>query len=304
MSTRRLRIFSLGALLVGCTPATAAAQTKEDLFNQVFGNKAAAQRSIEAELEVDGYSRDAVPIEVAGNKLLDVDLGVLRERLSDLLDEATSDCLQADADGDRVKQARDCGVALEYDAAALKLKAEIPARLRREQVLAVRSATAVRAPTASEAQLSGYLNLSASARRQSGGLLSSNSEALGLEGAIRWHGATVEFDGVCASDGCVPGLRSLVLDQPQTLRRWRFGDLPSASAGGLALPGLRGVAVGTAFELAPTQSYTPDLDAPVELNSAATVEVLVNNRTVQRFELPAGRYSVRDFPLAFGANTA
>jgi hypothetical protein len=62
--------------------------------------------------------------------------------------------------------------------------------------------------------------------------------------------------------------------------------------------------VGTAFELAPAQSYTPDLDAPLELNAPASVEVLVNNRIVQRFQLPAGRYSVRDFPLSFGANDA
>lgn len=304
MTPRRLRTRLLLLVLAGCTPATATAQSKEDLYNQVFGKKAAAERTIEAELELDGYSRDTVPLKVAGKTLLDVDLGVLRERLADLLDDATASCLQAATDGKRVDQARNCGVALNYDAAALKLKAEIPAQHRREQVLAVRTMAAERQPTSSEARLSGYLNMSASGRRQTGGLQDSNSEALGLDGALRWHGATLEFDGVCASTGCAPGLRSVVVDHTRTMRRWRFGDLPSASAGNLILPGLRGVAVGTAFELAPAQSYTPDLDTPLELNAPATVEVMVNDRPVQRFQLPAGRYSVRDFPLAFGANTA
>jgi len=100
-------------------------------------------------------------------------------------------------------------------------------------------------------------------------LQSIGSEALGLDGALRWRGATLEFDGVCSSFGCTPGLRSLVVDQTRALRRWRFGDLNS-SAGSLVVPGLRGLSVSTAFELAPAQSYTPDLDAPLELNAPAT----------------------------------
>ena len=279
-------------------------QTKEELYQQVFGKKAEVARDIEVELEVDGYARDPVPIGLAGKRLLNVDLAILLERLADLLDDATAACLQSATAGKAVEQALACGITLSYDPASLKLKAEVPADHRREQTLQVRSVSSMRPPTAAQAQLSGFLNFSASARRQSGGPQIVGSEALGVDGAARWRGATLEFDGLCGQGGCTPGLRSLVVDQTQTLRRWRFGDLPDASAGSLAVPGLRGISVGTDFGLAPAQGFTPDLDAPLELNSPATVEVLVNNRSVQRFQLPAGRYSVRDFPLAFGANEA
>ena len=292
-------------LVLGCSlPVPVAGQTKEELYQKVFGNKTEVARNLEVELEVDGYPRDPVPIGLAGKRLLDVDLAILHERLADLLDDVTASCLQSVTPGKTLEQALACGVTLSYDPASLKLKAEVPADHRREQALAVRSVPGSRQPTAAQAQFSGYLNLSASARRQSGGPQIVGSEALGLDGAMRWHGGTLEFDGVCGQGGCTPGLRSLVVDQAQALRRWRFGDLPDAGAGSLALPGLRGISVGTDFGLAPAQSYTPDLDAPLELNVPATVEVLVNNRTVQRFQLPAGRYSVRDFPLAFGANAA
>lgn len=278
-------------------------QSKEDLFRQVFGNKAATERSLEAELLVDGYSRDTVSIRIAGEQLIGVDLSQLRSRLQELLDDATATCLGAPAE-DPVERAGECGLRLSYDASALKLMAEVPAKLRREQALPVRTTPPARLPTAGEARLSGFLNLSASSRWHTGGAQDLRSDALGVDGAMRWRGATVEFDGVCASGGCAPGLRSLVVDQTQGIRRWRLGDLPDAQAGAIPIPGLRGLSVATAFELAPAQSYTPDLDTPLELNAPATVEVLVNQRPVQRFQLPAGRYSVRDFPLAFGANAA
>jgi outer membrane usher protein len=280
----------------------ALAQGKDDLFKQVFGNKQKIQRRIEAELEVDSYARDAVPITIKGNRLLEVDLIVLGERLADLLDESTAHCLESVDSSQSVEGAGECGIALHYDPASLKLEAVVPADHRREQKIAVRSHHQRRVPTTREAQLSGYLNASASARRQEGSAQRLSSVAVGLDGAVRWLGSTLEFDGLCSSGSCTPGLRSLVVDQPRALRRWRFGDLPDANAGGLAIPRIRGVSVGTAFELAPNQSYTPDLDSPLELNTPATVEVLVNGRQVQRMQLPAGRYSLRDFPLAFGPN--
>lgn len=283
----------------------AGAQSQEEIFNKVFGNKAAAERALDAELEVDGYARESVAIKIKGKALLTVDLTQLNERLVDLLDDPTAACLAAKASApDVLSEAAACGVDLRYDPATLKLVADVPAEHRREQRLAVRAPRTLAAPSASDAQLSAYLNLSAALRRLDNGRGIDSSEALGLDGAVRWRGSTFEFDAICAPGGCTPGLRSLVVDQPQTLRRWRVGDLPDAHAGSIGLPSLRGIGVGTAFELAPAQSYTPDLDAPLELNAPASVEVLVNNRIVQRFQLPAGRYSVRDFPLSFGANDA
>lgn len=294
----------LVCMLGSCASMPVEAQNREDLFKQVFGKKSETERSISVELEVDGFARDPVPVRIVGKRLLGVDLVVLNERLADLVDADTADCLQSTVATEQVQQALACGITLSYDATGLKLMAQVPAEHRREQMLSVRSVSKLQQPTANEAYISGFLNLSGSARRQRAGTQFVSGEALGLDGAVRWHGGTFEFTGLCSEVGCTPGLRSLVIDQPGALRRWRFGDLPDANTGSLALPGLRGISVGTNFDLAPTQSYIPDLDTPLELNAPATVEVLVNNRSVQRLQLPAGRYSIRDFPLAFGANTA
>jgi hypothetical protein len=64
--------FCRGLLLglVGCaTWTTIAAQPKEDLFSQVFGKKAQTERNLEAELALDGYGRDPVPITITGQQL-------------------------------------------------------------------------------------------------------------------------------------------------------------------------------------------------------------------------------------------
>lgn len=292
-------------LIAALVASGAGAQSQEDIFKKVFGNKTSAARQLDAELEVDGYARNSVTIKIQGKALTEVNLAQLAEQLADLLDDPSAACLAAPGTpAASVTQAGDCGIALRYDPGTLKLVADVPADHRREQSLAVRAARPLAAVTAPPAALSAYLNFSGSARRLDNGRFVENGQALGLDGAIRWHGSTLEFDGICAPGGCTPGLRSLVYDQLSTLRRWRLGDLPDAHAGAIGLPFLRGIGVGTAFELAPAQSYTPDLDAPLELNSPSTVEVLINRRSVQRFQLPAGRYSLRDFPLAFGANDA
>lgn len=297
-------LIALFCLLIAA-PALAQAPSREDLYKQVFGKRADKAQQLDAELELDGYPRDSVPVTVQGTTVLKVDVPVLIERLADVLDAPTSACLKAtDAAADSVSAAAECGLSLRYDPASLKLHAVLPADHRVIQALDVRRSGGARTPTATDARLSAYLNLSASLRRLDSGRDVRSDQALGLDGALRWRGTTFEYDGLCGSGGCTPGLRSLVHDQVGSLRRWRAGDLTEARAGTLGLPALRGLSVGTAFELAPALSYTPDLDAPLELDTPASVEVLVNGRTVQRFQLPAGRYSVRDFPLAFGANQA
>lgn len=303
MTPPRALIVLICLLLAG--QAQTQAPSREDLFKQVFGKRADKEQKLEAELELDGYPRDGVAVTVKGTAVLDVDVTVLIERLADVLDAPTSACLQAiDPKGDRVAAAADCGLSLSHDPASLKLRAVLPADHRVEQALDVRRSLTPRTATATDASVSAYLNLSASLRRLDSGREIRSDQGLGLDGALRWRGTTFEYDGLCGSGGCTPGLRSLVYDHVASLRRWRAGDLTEARAGTLGLPALRGLSVGTAFELAPALSYTPDLDTPLELDTAASVEVLVNGRPVQRFQLPAGRYSVRDFPLAFGANQA
>jgi len=76
---------------------------------------------------------------IIGKRLLGVDLVVLNERLADLVDADTADCLQSTVATEQVQQALACGITLSYDATGLKLMAQVPAEHRREQMLSVRS---------------------------------------------------------------------------------------------------------------------------------------------------------------------
>lgn len=109
MCRHRSRWRWLVWVLGWCIFMPAAAQTKEELYQKVFGKKVETERSIEVELEVDGYGRDPVPVRIIGKRLLDVDLPILTERLADLLDDATAACLQSAAADHRVEAALSCG---------------------------------------------------------------------------------------------------------------------------------------------------------------------------------------------------
>lgn len=303
----RSKHFRWLALLcsVGLVPPPAAAQSREDLFRQAFGNRQTAPRQLELELEVDGTARDSVPVTVAGQTLREVATTVLAERLADLLDPDAAACLaQLGADRQRVEDVAGCGFALSYRPAELRLVVSVPTALRREQALSVRAPRTEPAASTAAERLSAYLNFAGTLRHTQRGQSGATRQALAVDGAVHWGQSTFEFDGWCAEQGCVSGLRSWVHDDPEALRRWRLGDLPDAAADGLGLPGLRGVSVGTAFELQPLRTYTPDLDAALELAGPTTLEVLVNGLVVQRLQLPAGRYEVRDFPLLSGRNDA
>lgn len=303
---RRASVWLVSLLLAGFgCGQRGAAQSNDELFQQAFGKRTAQLREMEVELEVDGSSRDTVPVTVKGTALRGLVPTVLAERLEDLLDRTSTDCLAAvPAGSEALTGIAACGITLHYEPAALKLRAEVPASLRREQVWSVRPVRPPSVPTSLPAHFSTYLNLGGTARRLDSGTQRATRSALALDGALRWGASTFEYDAWCAEGDCSPGLRSLVFDQPQLLRRWRLGDLPESGANGLGVPQLRGLALGTSFALAPMLSYTPDLDTPLELSTPSTLEVLVNGRVVQRVQLPAGRYSVRDFPLAAGNNAA
>lgn len=290
-------------LVVTLTAGQAMAQSKDELFKQIFGKRAAVDKQIDAVLVVDGVDREPVSIRTSGRQLLSVDVLSLKQNLQTLIDAETATCLDRIASLP-MTHLQECGISVLFDPATLKLVATVPTARRREQIIAIQPGGPRRDVTVGEARHSAYLNLSASARQRSERRVSEQDVGLGFDGAIRAHGATLEFDGVCTDSTCMTGLTSLVFDQPNALRRWRMGDLPDARAGGIVLPGLTGIAVGTAFELAPAMAYAPDLDTPMELDSTSTVEVFVNERSVQRLQLPPGRYSLRDFPLAFGANAA
>lgn len=97
------------------------------------------------------------------------------------------------------------------------------------------------------------------------------------------------------------GLSSLTVDDRADRVRLVLGDAvvsPTALAGTGVVGGLQ---VGRAFALDPYLPLGPTLGAEALAAGPSTVEVWVNDRLVERTEVPAGPVDVQDIPLTPGA---
>lgn len=300
-------------LLVAPNLPAAPAAADGDLHQRVFGRREARIQALEVVASIDGLSLDEVGVSVQGGQLLDVDSAALQSVLAAWLDPAGMDCLrdagqQPAADSGRSAgtrrlrpdEALACGLTLSFDAAALQLQIELPLERRRERLLQLRPPAAT-GPLLQRQGWSAFLNLALGARQRDG---QAGDGTLAFDGALGRAAATLEWEGGCVSSRCRVDSAALVLDQPARLRRWQLGDLRQARAGVLAMPNLIGLSVGTDFELDPGHRFTPQLQAPLELSRAGTLEVWQAGRLLQRQRLGPGRYRVEDFPLGFGYNEA
>lgn len=281
----------------------AAAQAGDPLFDQVFGKRAARESMLAAEIMLDGRTGDPVDIGLAGDRITTIDAALLAERLAGVLVTGAHDCLAALGKKATPEAVTGCGIEVDYDGASLQLRVEVPTSLRKLVELPVQRRPTPGPVAVEQDGMSAYLNTDASVRRTAIGDDSDTDLAVGFDGAFRWHGVTLEFDAACQS-GCDVDQRSLVVDRVDPRKRLRVGDLPDARAGAISLPLLRGVVWGTNFDLAPLDTFTPAMETQLELSRASSVEILLGDRVVQRFDLAPGRYNLTDFPLAFGENAA
>lgn len=293
---------TLAAACIAIAPGTGA-QAGDALFDQVFGKRAARESTLAAETVLDGRTGDAVDIGLAGDRITTIDAAALAELLSGVLVTSAHECLLALGGKATAETVTGCGVAVDYDPASLQLRVEVPTALRKLVELPVQRRPGPEPVAVDQDALSAYLNTDASVRRTAIADDSETDVAVGIDGAFRWRGVTLEFDGACQG-GCSVDHRSLVVDRLDARERLRVGDLPDARAGAIGLPSLRGVGWGTNFDLAPLDTFTPAMETQLELSRASSVEVLLGDRVVQRFDLAPGRYNLTDFPLAFGENAA
>jgi len=115
-----------------------------------------------------------------------------------------------------------------------------------------------------------------------------------LESEGEWDGQAGRF----RRDGS-----RLVYDDARHLARWTAGDLLSESRGFQGALDIAGLGISRSYALLdPRRNVAPRGGRTFSLERDATVEAIVNGRTIRVLRLQPGTYNVGDFPFAQGGN--
>jgi outer membrane usher protein len=144
---------------------------------------------------------------------------------------------------------------------------------------------------------------------------------LDLQSAIRVAGIVLEsdftYEGSLDPLHCPIGARCLyehmaglkrrysrvVYDMPEQKIRMQFGDVEQQTTSFQRATDVLGVGIEkSARKLAPGERLSPTVGSAFSIERPSDVDVVINGAITQRLRLRPGNYSVRDLPLAAGAN--
>lgn len=94
---------------------------------------------------------------------------------------------------------------------------------------------------------------------------------------------------------------TLSYDDRDSLIRYELGDLTIGRRPFQTAPRISGIGVYRQFGINPYLNFRPTPQQGFEIDRPARVEVVVNGSTVRSYDLPAGRFNLRDFPIVSSA---
>ena len=300
------------------TGGPARAQSSDDLFAQVFGNTAAAEpQNVVLPVTADG--RDAGDVAAR----VDLGAGTAQVNAADLVDvlyrfvePATAQALidGADIDG-YLDEAAIAGTGLSsvFDPANLRLAIGVPAALRPTLDLSLRGD--YQAGAADEAvrssDVSGYVNVftgldfvTTDSSNTPGGT-GRQPVSTAFEGAMSLLGGVLQGELDYQQDANRPWQRGdvrAIFDNEAIAVRTTAGDLNYPTAGFQGFVPMAGLSNARDYNIQPYTVTQPAGSQQLLLETDSTVDIMVNGRQVDSLDLPAGRYSLSDFPVAAGAN--
>lgn len=314
-------VFLCFLVAVSVVPG-AAAQSSDDardkIFEQVFGRKPQQRQEQQTQLPLIIDNRQmaelpaVIPVDMQAVKIA---AQPLIDALKPLVVPAVLEKLaqQKTPDGfftlERLGRA---GLATSFDEAALALVMTVPGELRALQVIDMAGRTppnGLGANAVPPATVSSYLNLrggidyvdsagigSAAGLQPLNLAMESASEIMGnvLQGDMNY----VESGGRRFQRGNV----SVIHDDPDHAVRYQAGDLSYPVTGFQSFQPLGGITIARNFSLQPYRLVQPAGQQEFVLQDPSRVEVLVNGQPMQFLQLPAGRYSLQDFPFTQGTN--
>lgn len=255
------------------------------------------------------YGDTLVDLYPGGEVRLDRDSLLLR-LAPFIVESARSDFARrlGEAENLTIEQVAQAGIGLRYDAGLLELYVD---RVDAAFTPLVSLGTGGRSDnpplTLWPEPFSAYLNVVGDFRYAAG--QDTQDPGALLNGAIRYRGVVLEFDGGYGGSGVDRGFYRqsvrLVYDQPESLRRWSAGDLQLDGLGlsGGALMGGIGVEKGRRNFF-----YTPAITSigqrQILLERDSTVEILVDGQQVQTLQLTAGPYDLGQLRADYSGRNA
>ncbi|MGO8921231.1 MAG: fimbria/pilus outer membrane usher protein [Stellaceae bacterium] len=298
------------------------AQTSESdrdkIFEQVFGRKPQQHQEQHTQLPLIVDNRqvaelpaiipdDAQAVKVAAQPLLDALKPMLVSAALEKLDQ------QKTPDGFlTLAGLKAAALASTFDESALVLVMTVPAELRTLRVIDIAGRTppaGLGANVAPPATVSSYLNVrggidyvDTAATGTAPGLQPLN---LAMESATNVMGNVLQGDLNYLESGgprFQRGNVSVIHDDPDHAVRYQAGDLSYPVTGFQSFAPMGGITIARNFSLQPYRLVQPAGQQDFVLQQPSRVEVLVNGQPMQFLQLPAGRYSMQDFPFTQGTN--
>jgi len=261
---------------------------------------------------LDTAALGEVMISIDPDDRVSFDSARLLDLLAPVLEYAALRTLRANAGAGTLSAAdlAASGVAVRYDPQALELVIAVAPERRLARAIALSRLDDSRIGAfVAPAKTSAYLNIRGNLDYFHGGTDSGFAPpAMFLDGAARMFGGLVAEGeaiwqpGSRAADFNRLGNR-LVYDDQNRLVRWTLGDLQTVSRGFQAAPDIAGLSVFRSYSvLQPQRIARPRGSRSFRLERPATVQIEANGQLLQRLQLQAGNYDLRDFPFAQGAN--
>jgi outer membrane usher protein len=244
-------------------------------------------------------------VAVEGRPLVNLLRPVVRaSKLAELEDKIDAEGMIPADDAAKVK-----GLALKFDMGLLQIQVEVDDAflLPHDISLLARGRHGSGFTTLNPADVSGYVNLRSGVDYVDDGATPTHREpaTVNLDGAFNTFGTVLEWSATWKEERVPAWARDdvrLVQDFPEELTRVTAGDIQYGLDGFQSSRRLGGITIASNYTLQPNRSIVPAGSTAFDIERASRVEVYLNGQRVQSLQLNPGRYNLRDFPFASGAN--
>lgn len=291
-------------------PTEESAETEAELFERVFGRPPPQDQAIAVPFFINDQPQGQAIVVIAEGSASQVQAAPVLDKTASILQPDLQSQLVAIADSEGylpLDQLQQLGIAVVFDQTQLELYLEIPAALRRTNVVGVSGLPPEAADALPVSTASGYLNILAGEDIVwSGAGAGRQPLRLSLDGALNLSGWVLE-GRANVIEGGAPGFSRgdvrLVHDDPANALRYIAGDLsiPVSGAFQTVVP-LGGISVSRNYSLQPYRITRPTGEFTFFLERPAKVEIYINGVRVQQLQLEAGPQDIRNLTLSTGAN--